>query len=41
MALYTRGMLQEVPHVNEESEGIHDMVFRSRYVEIFIPKLFG
>ena len=32
---------ENVPHVYEESEGNHDMVFRSKYVEIFIPKLFG
>jgi enterochelin esterase-like enzyme len=32
---------QNVPHVYEEDTGIHDMVFWSKYVEKFIPIIFG
>ena len=30
-----------VDHVYEESEGIHDMNFWSRYAAIFMPRMFG
>ena len=29
-----------IDHVYEESEGIHDMKFWSKYAEIFMPKMF-
>ncbi|MBQ1850332.1 MAG: alpha/beta fold hydrolase [Lachnospiraceae bacterium] len=32
---------QNVPHVYEEDTGIHDMVFWSKAVEKFIPRMFG
>ena len=30
-----------VEHVYEEDEGVHDMVFWSKYVERFVPRIFG
>ena len=32
---------QGVPHIYEEAAGSHDMVFRNKYVEKFIPVIFG
>ena len=31
---------EQVPHVYEETAGNHDMAFWSKYVEIFVPKMF-
>ena len=32
---------EKIPHIYEEAPGIHDMEFWSRYVEKFIPVMFG
>ena len=32
---------QGVEHVYEEDEGVHDMAFWSKYVERFVPRMFG
>ena len=31
---------EKIPHVYEETAGNHDMTFWSKYVEIFVPKMF-